>query len=65
MSTELLPCPFCGSHDIDAEGWASSDSAGPACDNCGALAGQTGKSFVENVVAWNTRAALREKEPGE
>jgi len=43
----LEPCPFCGSKDIDPEGWASTDKKGPACDGCGALA--------ETVEIWNTR----------
>jgi Lar family restriction alleviation protein len=53
---ELLPCPFCGSTNIDAEGWSSTDSAGPACDDCGASAGAVSKSLQENIAEWNRRA---------
>jgi hypothetical protein len=35
---ELKPCPFCGSNDIDPEGWASIDRSGPACSDCSASA---------------------------
>jgi hypothetical protein len=44
---ELLPCPFCASNNIDAEGWASSDRAGPACDDCAGTA--------DTTELWNTR----------
>lgn len=43
----LRACPFCGSENIDAEGWASTDRAGPACDDCGASA--------DTVEIWNSR----------
>lgn len=62
----LKACPFCGSPDVDPEGWSSGgcqcpDAAahevmqcsvrrGPACDDCGALA--------ETVERWNTRVAV-------
>ena len=52
----LLPCPFCGSAAIDAQGWASTDSTGPACDDCGASAGCVSASASENIAAWNRRA---------
>lgn len=49
---ELKPCPFCGSSNVDPEGWAAlgtrSTRHGPACDDCGASA--------ESVAAWNRRA---------
>ncbi|MDQ2878540.1 MAG: hypothetical protein M3R41_05650 [Pseudomonadota bacterium] len=51
----LLPCPFCGSMSIDAEGWASLESCGPACDDCGASAGSI--EGADNIAAWNTRAS--------
>lgn len=43
----LLPCPFCGSTNIDPEGWASTDRAGPACDDCAGSA--------ETAEIWNKR----------
>jgi hypothetical protein len=46
---KLLPCPFCGSTNIDAEGWASSERAGPACDDCSGTA--------DTVTLWNRRPA--------
>ena len=55
-NVELLPCPFCGSENIDAQGWASTDSAGPACDDCGASAGGVKGTLQDNITAWNTRA---------
>lgn len=46
--SELLPCPFCASTRIDAEGWMCNDGRkGPACDDCGASA--------ESVETWNSR----------
>ncbi len=45
----LFPCPFCGSTSIDPTGWASTDCAGPACDNCNATA--------DTVQTWNRRVA--------
>ncbi len=45
---KLLPCPFCGSHDVDEELWVSTyEESGPGCDNCGATA--------RTVESWNTR----------
>lgn len=44
---QLLPCPFCGSGSVDPKGWASTDSNGPACDDCGAAA--------DSVEIWNQR----------
>lgn len=48
----LKPCPFCGSMNIDPEGWASTDRAGPACDDCSGSA--------DTVELWNTRPAEAE-----
>lgn len=51
---KLSACPFCGSAEVDPEGWASHNPetderrVGPACDDCGASA--------ESVEAWNRRA---------
>lgn len=43
----LLPCPFCGSSDLDSRFWASEWSSGPGCNNCGATA--------EDDDGWNAR----------
>lgn len=48
---DLLPCPFCGSQDIDNEGWASLEDSGPACNECGATA--------PNSSLWNTRLGVK------
>jgi hypothetical protein len=48
MIDALLPCPFCGSADIDAEFWRSTKTAGPGCMTCGGSA--------ETVAIWNRRA---------
>jgi hypothetical protein len=55
VATGLLPCPFCGSANIDPEGWASQIAKGPACDDCGATA--------ETVDVWNTRPAAAPASP--
>lgn len=45
---KLQPCPFCGSQDVDPEGWLSNGGKkGPACDDCGGSA--------DSVERWNTR----------
>lgn len=49
MTSNLLPCPFCGSQNVDPEGWASTERRGPACDDCG--------SSADTVAEWNTRPA--------
>lgn len=54
--TELLPCPFCGSTEIDPTGWASTETAGPACEDCGASAGDIKGTVEHNVAAWNRRS---------
>lgn len=44
----LLPCPFCGSSNVDHHGWASNDGRfGPACDDCSGSA--------ETAERWNSR----------
>ena len=46
--TGLMPCPFCGSTDIDPEFWKSDDGkAGPGCMDCG--------GSNESFEAWNNR----------
>lgn len=53
----LKPCPFCGSPNVDPEGWAALDAqnvqtSGPACDDCGASA--------QSVERWNARQEGRQ-----
>lgn len=55
VTAELLPCPFCGSTNIDPTGWRSLDAQGPACDDCGASAGQISLNHADNIAAWNAR----------
>jgi hypothetical protein len=59
---ELLPCPFCGSSEVNPEGWYRMTEHvfgprcvvfGPACDECG--------SSAKTIAAWNTRADLADK----
>lgn len=46
--SELKPCPFCGSGDVDAEGWLNGQGQrGPECLECGATA--------QSAEAWNRR----------
>lgn len=46
----LLPCPFCGSTNIDPAEWSGNDDkSGPGCGDCGALA--------ESAEDWNRRTA--------
>jgi hypothetical protein len=52
--TDLKPCPFCGSTNVDPEGWMAKDmndiiTRGPTCEDCDAAAA--------SVTAWNTRTA--------
>lgn len=48
--SDLLPCPFCGSSDIDPEGWLNGlGERGPECLECGA----TGPTATR----WNCRPA--------
>lgn len=61
MSEKLKPCPFCGSPNIDPKGWGSTQTSGPACDDCGASAGSSFKSEEENVEAWNRRHQEQEE----
>lgn len=51
---ELLPCPFCGSNDIDTEGPCYTEFM---CNDCGASIYDQA-SHAEAIAAWNTRAPL-------
>jgi hypothetical protein len=54
---KLLPCPFCGSANIDPAGWSGIDEkGGPGCGNCGALA--------DSAELWNRRATAPHAGPG-
>ncbi|MDT8895443.1 hypothetical protein RSO41_12330 [Halomonas sp. I1] len=47
--SELKPCPFCGSRDVDPDGWLNGlGERGPECLSCGA----TGPT----VKRWNSRS---------
>ena len=56
---KLLPCPFCGSSNVDPKGWATlpqyantpEERSGPACDDCGASA--------RTIKIWNTRVSAQ------
>ena len=48
LEPSLLPCPFCGSPEVDPRGWTGNDgSHGPACDVCCGSA--------QTVDLWNSR----------
>lgn len=52
---ELLPCPFCGSTNIDPKGWMSADRSGPACDDC--------EGSCDTVERWNNRKSPASPSP--
>lgn len=55
VNETMLPCPFCGSFDVDPEGWLGTEEGGkegefrrgPECMGCGAT--------TVSVEAWNRR----------
>jgi hypothetical protein len=50
VTPDLSPCPFCGSSDVDGNGWADGKGdTGPQCLFCGATA--------ESVAMWNNRCS--------
>lgn len=61
----LLPCPFCGSDDIDPEGIAGTKGggetvvSGPCCNVCSAATTFTGNPG-HDAALWNRRAAIRQ-----
>ena len=52
MSTELLPCPFCGGQAIGAQPYA--DGARVYCKGCGITTG-THRDMPSVAVKWNRR----------
>lgn len=50
--TELKPCPFCGSYDLDY-----SDAPMVDCLACGASGGSS-DSMIDGLTKWNTRPTL-------
>ena len=51
---KLMPCPFCGSVEVDSDGWKSDDGRnGPSCNDCGATA--------ETITQWNSRPHAAEE----
>ena len=60
-TTELKPCPFCGSegelfsdHSISIESGESCTRSFVVCVECSALV--SGKTEEESIAAWNRRA---------
>jgi Lar family restriction alleviation protein len=55
--TELKPCPFCGSEDIeiDCAGYLDDSDHWVICQDCGAASGII-KEASDAIEAWNTRA---------
>jgi hypothetical protein len=59
----MKPCPFCGSTNIDPEGWCTRDGVtGPACNNCSSSAGSYSKTSQDNAALWDTRPLEQELE---
>ena len=64
MSEEiiLLPCPFCGSTDLDPSmALSSTGEVNSGCYRCGAIGPQKGNE-IDAAKAWNTRADAEGKE---
>ncbi len=64
---ELLPCPFCGGEANPELSWSKDrEVVNVRCINWGdggcLGAGANSRSEEEATAAWNTRAALKEKE---
>ncbi len=52
--TELKPCPFCGSKEVEMQG--NSHHSWVVCDNC-STEGPVAPSQDEAVERWNERAS--------
>lgn len=59
MIEVLKSCPFCGSDKVEADGWASTDTHGPACEDCGGSCGSALDTPEQNIAAWNLRTTDR------
>lgn len=63
MTTELLPCPFCGNDEPAFERTGTSrHSCIVACGNCGCRH-ESGDEYGNSGKSWNTRAALSQRAP--
>jgi Lar family restriction alleviation protein len=61
--SEFLPCPFCGSSDIEV-GWSIKFRREELwCDECGAKFSDPTSTKAELIASWNRRAALSQANP--
>lgn len=62
MTQQLLPCPFCGSSDVEAHGFHRKKTWVVVCLECHSFGPDNGPNDViteaEAVAMWNTRASL-------
>jgi len=64
----ILPCPFCGSHEVSISHSVDLDDV-PAslyveCHKCGAMGPETNPHHGKAVEKWNARSALAHKGEG-
>jgi len=55
MVEKLLPCPFCGTENVELYRPVLSSAWAVHCDDCG-FKGRTGYNVPDAITAWNTRA---------